>query len=46
MTDGSNVPAGATGFKLGLEDKNGGRAWVDSDEVGGLPRVPTRAIPA
>jgi hypothetical protein len=38
VTDGANVPAGATGFKLGLEDKNGGRAWVDSDEVGGLPR--------
>ncbi len=38
VTDGSSVPAGATGFKLGLEDKNKTRAWVDSDEVGGLPR--------
>lgn len=38
VTDGSNVPAGATGFELGLEDTSGIRAWVDSDEVGGLPR--------
>jgi hypothetical protein len=38
VTDGSNVPAGATGFELGLEDINGVQAWVDSDEVGGLPR--------
>lgn len=38
VTDGSNVPAGATGFELGLEDTSGMRAWVDSDEVGGLPR--------
>jgi hypothetical protein len=38
VTDGSSVPAGATGYKLGLEDKGGVQAWVDSDEVGGLPR--------
>ena len=38
VTDGSSVPSGATGFQLGLESKNGVRAWVDSDEVGGLPR--------
>jgi hypothetical protein len=38
VTDGSNVPAGASGFELGLEDDNGARAWVDSDDVGGLPR--------
>ena len=38
VTDGSIVPPGATGFRLGLEDKNGIRAWVDSNEVGGLPR--------
>ncbi len=38
VTDGSNIPTGATGFELGLEDKNGIRAWVDSDDVGGLPR--------
>ncbi|MEO8286560.1 MAG: hypothetical protein ABI670_09010 [Chloroflexota bacterium] len=38
VTDGSNVPGGATGFKLGLEDASGVQAWVDSDEVGGLPR--------
>ena len=38
VTDGSNVPAGATGFQLGLEDAGGVRTWVDSDDVGGLPR--------
>jgi hypothetical protein len=38
VTDGFNVPSGASGFKLGLEDGNGVQAWVDSDEVGGLPR--------
>lgn len=38
VTDGTSVPAGSTGFKLGLEDRNGTQAWVDSDEVGGLPR--------
>ena len=38
VTDGSSVPAGATGFELGLEDDKGIQAWVDSDEVGGLPR--------
>ena len=36
--NGANVPAGATGFLLGLESKNGAVAWVDSDGVGGLPR--------
>lgn len=36
--DGASVPAGATGFKLGLEDKAGNVAWVDSDGVGGVPR--------
>jgi len=35
---GFNVPAGATGFELGLEDTNGIQGWVDSDEVGSLPR--------
>jgi hypothetical protein len=38
VTDGFTVPPGATGFQLGLEDINGLQAWVDSDEVGGLPR--------
>jgi hypothetical protein len=38
VTDGFSVPSGATGFELGLEDARGVRAWVDSDEVGGLPR--------
>lgn len=32
------IPAGATGFQLGLEDLNGTLAWVDCDLVGGLPR--------
>lgn len=38
VTDGSNVPAGATGFQLGVEDANGTQAWINSDEIGGLPR--------
>jgi len=33
-----SVPAGATGFVLGLEDDKGVVVWVDSDGVGGLPR--------
>ncbi|MGH8627801.1 MAG: hypothetical protein ACREYC_21840, partial [Gammaproteobacteria bacterium] len=36
--DGSSVPAGATGFKLGLEDARSKMGFVDSDDVGGLPR--------
>lgn len=27
-----------TGFQLGLRDANGTEAWVDSDDVGGVPR--------
>ena len=27
-----------TGFQLGLRDQNGTEAWVDSDDVGGVPR--------
>jgi hypothetical protein len=38
VTDGSSVAAAPTGFSLGLEDANGVVAWVDCDEVGGLPR--------
>jgi hypothetical protein len=38
VTDGSTVTASATGFRLGIEDANGTRAWVDCDDVGGLPR--------
>ena len=38
VTDGSTVAPSATGFSLGLEDVNGVRAWVDCDDVGGLPR--------
>jgi len=36
--NGSSVPAGATGFSMGLEDDNGGVVWAASDNVGGLPR--------
>lgn len=36
--NGYNVPPNTTGFELGLEDDKGTIAWVDSDEVGGLPR--------
>jgi len=36
--DGSSVPVGATGFKLGLADARDKRGFVDSDDVGGLPR--------
>jgi hypothetical protein len=32
------VPAGASGFQLGVEDVNGITAFVDVDLVGGLPR--------
>ena len=42
--NGANVPAGATGFMLGLEDENGAIAWVDSDGVGGLPRPLDRRV--
>lgn len=38
VTDGSTVAPTATGFSLGLEDARGARAWVDCDDVGGLPR--------
>jgi hypothetical protein len=38
VTDGVSVPAGRSGFELGLEDANGTRSWVDTDAVGGLPR--------
>lgn len=38
VTDGHSVPSGATGFELGVKDVNGTRAWVDTDDVGGLPR--------
>jgi hypothetical protein len=38
VTDGSSVAASGTGFQLGLEDANGGKAWADCDDVGGLYR--------
>ncbi len=38
VTDSFTVPAGATGFELGLEDQNGTQSWIDSDDIGGLPR--------
>jgi dienelactone hydrolase len=34
-----DVPAGATGFELGLEDNRGIVVWIDSDGIGGgVPR--------
>ncbi|MDQ3775004.1 MAG: S8 family serine peptidase [Pseudomonadota bacterium] len=36
--DGSSVPVEATGFKLGLEDARRKKGFIDSDDVGGLPR--------
>ena len=33
-----NIPATATGFRIGLEDIRGNIAWVDVNDVGGLPR--------
>jgi hypothetical protein len=38
VTDGGSVAVSGTGFQLGLEDGSGARAWVDSDDVGGLAR--------
>ena len=32
------IPAGATGFRVGLEDTAGSIAWLDVDEVGGVSR--------
>lgn len=50
--DGSSVPPGATGFKLGLETIRGAVIWIDSDAVGGVPRPfdrnafpPTKTMP-
>ena len=34
----TSIPSGQTGFELGLEDKRGTVVWVDSDDIGGLPR--------
>jgi hypothetical protein len=42
--DGRSVPAGATGFGLGLEDANGTVVWLDSDGCGGLPRPLDRRV--
>jgi hypothetical protein len=36
--DGHPDNAPATGFQLGLRDAAGTESWVDSDDVGGLPR--------
>lgn len=35
---GQTVSGPATGFQLGLRDSNGVESWLDSDDVGGLPR--------
>jgi len=42
VTDGFSVPTSPTGFELGLEDSNGLQVWVDSDDIGGLPRPYSR----
>jgi hypothetical protein len=40
-----NIPPNPTGFRVGVEDLNGTIAWVDVDDVGGLPRpFPRRAF--
>jgi hypothetical protein len=36
--DGNPKVAPRTGFQLGLRDANGMESWVDSDDVGGVPR--------
>jgi hypothetical protein len=40
----SFLPPGGTGFQLGLEDNNGLRVWIDSDEVDTLARPYFRGI--
>jgi dienelactone hydrolase len=35
---GQTVSGPSTGFQLGLRDANGVESWLDSDDVGGLPR--------
>jgi hypothetical protein len=39
------VPAGASGFQLGVEDANGITSFVDVNLVGGLPRPYSRPSP-
>jgi dienelactone hydrolase len=41
---GGPLPAGATGFQLGVETSTGARFWVDSNEVGGVPRPFEREV--
>lgn len=36
--DAPNLPAATTGFRIGVEDRAGTIAWIDVDDVGGLPR--------
>jgi hypothetical protein len=36
--EGQTVSGPSTGFQLGLRDANGIESWIDSDEIGGLPR--------
>lgn len=35
---GQTISGSATGFQLGFRDANGAESWLDSDDVGGLPR--------
>ncbi|HEY6910859.1 MAG TPA: hypothetical protein VI356_15880 [Myxococcales bacterium] len=32
------IPAAATGFRVGIEDNQGAIAWLEVEDVGGLPR--------
>lgn len=36
--DGTSVPAGPTGYRIGLEDDAGRVAFADANDAGGLPR--------
>lgn len=38
VSGGGSNPMDATGFEMGLEDRDGQRAWASSDDVGGVPR--------
>lgn len=41
---GGEKDGAATGFRLGLRDANGTESWIDTDDVGGLPRPFPRNI--
>jgi hypothetical protein len=41
---GQSTTGPPTGFQLGVRDGNGTESWVDSDDVGGLPRPFPRRV--